>query len=448
MDLPINFKEKMQGLLGNESERFFAELNNPSVKGITVNFNRLNKENFEKNCDFEYQPIEHINNGYYVENFKFSNHILNHLGVIYSQEPSAMYPVEMLEIEENDIVLDICASPGGKSIQILEKLNNSGLLVSNEIVFARSKILYENLSRMGFKNFAITCNTPEDYQYTSLKFDKILIDAPCGGEGMLRKKDFDLNAYNPDAIDTNAKRQLNILNSIKHLLKAGGRLVYSTCTYDIRENEEVIAKFLEDNPDFHIVKFDKFHDVAKEGIPVGNYRTDYAYRRYPHLHKGEGQFMIAIEKSGNDDEVLSSKFKARNFENLHKKELSEIDKFIKEFTNITHSEFTKHNDSVYVLPDTTVDFENLNLIHIGCMIGSIQKNIFKPHHNLFHAYGSNFKNKFEIQDNDLPKFLHGEEIEINASDGFYVVTKLGVALSGGKLKNNKLKNNYPKELRI
>lgn len=448
MDLPINFKEKMQNLLGDESEKFFAELNNPSIKGITVNYSRLDKNSFEKICNFEHIPIEQITNGYYVENFKFSEHILNHLGVIYSQEPSAMYPVEMLEIEKGDIILDVCASPGGKSIQILEKLNNSGLLVSNEIVFARSKILYENLSRMGFKNFAITCNTPEDYQNTSLKFDKILIDAPCGGEGMLRKKDFDLNAYNPNAIDTNAKRQLSILNSIKDLLKDGGRLVYSTCTYDIRENEEVIARFLDDNPNYHIVKFDKFQDVAKSGVKIGNYDTDYAYRRYPHLHKGEGQFMIALEKSGECNEDFSSKFRARNFEELHKKELLEIEKFNKDYTNITPKHYSKHNDSVYILPDVTMNFENLNLIHIGCMIGSIQKNIFKPHHNLFHTFGNEFKNKIEIKDNNLKNFLHGEEIDIEAPDGFCVITNLGIALSGGKLRNNKLKNNYPKELRI
>jgi len=448
MELPIHFIEKMKSLLGSQSEDFFAQLDKPSIKGITVNFDRLNRNQFESICDFSHSPIEKVSNGYYVDNLKFSSHILNHLGVIYSQEPSAMYPVEMLNIEKGDIVLDVCASPGGKSIQILEKLQNTGLLVANEIVFARSKILYENLSRMGFKNFAITCNTPEDYETTSLKFDKILVDAPCGGEGMLRKKDFDLNAYNPNAIDTNARRQLNILNSIKNLLREGGRLVYSTCTYDIRENEAVIATFLKENPDFKIVKFPDFKTIASPGIQVDGFSTNLSYRRYPHLHKGEGQFMIALEKIGDSDEVIVNKFKGRNFEDLHKKEIAEIDKFVQEYTHLTNLKLTKHNDSVYLLPSTTLNFESLNLIHIGCMIGTIQKNIFKPHHNFFHTYGTDFKNIIELEKNQLQKFLHGEEIDIDKQDTMCVISYYRVPLSGGKLKNNKLKNNYPKELRI
>ena len=154
-----------------------------------------------------------------------------------------MYPVELLDIKEGDFVLDLCASPGGKSIQILEKLNGSGFLLSNEIVYSRAKILYEKLNRMGFNNFAITCNSPQDFIGSDLKFDKIIVEAPCGGEGMFRKDNFDLNAYKQSNIETNANRQMEILNCAKSLLKDGGHLVYSTCTYDRRENEQVIEKF-------------------------------------------------------------------------------------------------------------------------------------------------------------------------------------------------------------
>lgn len=448
MELPIDFINKMNTLLKDTAVDFFSQIDNPANKGITVNFDRMNKSSFESLCDFQISPIEHIYNGYYVDNFKFSQNVFNHLGIIYSQEPSAMYPVELLDIEKDDIILDVCASPGGKSIQILEKLQGSGLLISNEIVFARAKILYENLNRMGYINYAITCNSPEDYKNSSLKFNKILIDAPCGGEGMLRKKDFDLNAYNPQAIETNAKRQLSILNSVKDLLVDGGRLVYSTCTYDVRENEEVIAKFLENNPEFSIVKTHKLDDVAEHGIKIEPFDTEYSYRRYPHLHHGEGQFMIALVKNNTSNDDISENFQARNFETLHKKEEMEINKFFENNCNCNKFSFTKRNDSVYLLPDITVDFENLNLIHIGCMIGTIQKNLFKPHHNLFHSLGKYFKHQINIDETQLKKFLHGEELDLNCSDGIYVVNYHNVPLSGGKLKNNKLKNNYPKELRI
>ena len=448
MELPIDFENKMKSLLKDTADDFFLQLDTTSQKGITVNFERMTRDDFLNKCDFGVSPIENVDNGFYVDNFKFGNHILNHLGIMYSQEPSAMYPVEMLDIKSGDIILDVCASPGGKSIQILEKLKDTGLLISNEIVFSRAKALYENISRMGFTNYAITCNSPEDYSKSSLKFDKILVDAPCGGEGMLRKKDFDLNAYNPNGIETNAKRQLSILESIKDLLVEGGQLVYSTCTYDIRENEQVIANFIANNPEFKIMKFTKFDSIACRGEKIGDMDTDYSYRRYPHLHKGEGQFMIKLVKNGSSDTDNSCKFRARNFEDLHKKELCEINKFIKDNTNLTNLTFTKRNDSIYILPDTTIDFENLNLIHIGCMIGSIQRNVFKSHHNLYHTYGKFFKNQIALEDHEIDKFLHGEELEKNYPDGMYVLKYHNVPLSGGKLKNNKLKNNYPKELRI
>ena len=237
MNLPLEFEEKMKVLLGDGFDNFKLSLDKPSQKAITINTLRIDLDTFKDLADFTYTPIPKISNGYYVDSFRFGSHILNHAGIIYSQEPSAMYPVELLDIKENDLVLDICASPGGKSIQILEKLNGSGLLVSNEIVYNRAKILYENLNKMGFYNFAITCNNPKDFENLETKFDKILVDAPCGGEGMFRKDNFDFNAYKLINIETNAKRQLSILDSVKNLLKDGGRLVYSTCTYDIRENE-------------------------------------------------------------------------------------------------------------------------------------------------------------------------------------------------------------------
>ena len=253
------FKLKMEKLLGTEAPDFFAALENPCKKAITINTSKVSTEEFEKLADFSITPIPEVSNGYIVENLKVGSHILNHLGCIYSQEPSAMYPVEMLDIEQGDIVLDLCSAPGGKSIQILEKLNGTGLLVANEIVYNRAKILYENLNRMGFKNFIITCASPQEFENTNLKFDKILVDAPCGGEGMFRRDNFDFSAYSKASIETNAKRQLNILNSIKDLLKPNGRLVYSTCTYDILENESVINDFLTTNDNYHIIDYPRLN---------------------------------------------------------------------------------------------------------------------------------------------------------------------------------------------
>lgn len=447
MELPIDFKNKMVSLLRNQADDFFDSLNLPSQKAITVNFSKMPKSKFESIADFNIQPIEKVDNGYYVENLKIGSHILNHLGVIYSQEPSAMYPVEMLDIKENDLVLDLCAAPGGKSIQILEKLNGTGLLVSNELVYNRAKILYENLNRIGFKNSAITCNNPKDFESLNIKFDKILIDAPCGGEGMFRKDNFDFKAYTQINIETNAKRQLNILESAKKILKDGGRIVYSTCTYDTKENEEVVATFIKNNPEFKIIKINGFDNVTSTGVKIDNANTNDTYRRYPHLHKGEGQYMAVLEKHGDDNFEHFDKFCNSAYSPISNKDSLLLQSTFKNVADISKLNIVKKNDTFFALPQKNINFNNLNLLSVGCVIGSVNKNIFKINHNFYHIYGDLFYNKLELELNELNKYLKGEEVDITTQNGIYVITYNKVYLGGGKVVGCRLKNYYPKELR-
>ena len=444
MNLPQEFKDKMTKLLGTTASDFFASLESPPQKAITLNTCKISKEDFEKVADFEFSPIEKVDNGYYTEDFKIGKHILSHLGLIYSQEPSAMYPVEMLDIRPGDIVLDLCASPGGKSIQILEKLNGTGLLVSNEIVYNRAKVLYENLNRMGFNNFAITCNSPKDFENLDIKFDKILVDAPCGGEGMFRKNDFEINNYNPDTIPTNAKRQMSILNSISPLLKNGGTLVYSTCTYDTRENEEIVANFLKENKDFQIEYRENFGDITSPGIKIEGFDTDKTYRRYPHLHRGEGQYMAVLKKSGNDNNDYSSNLKAKNYITLSRKEQKLLEDTFKDVADISNLDIYNKNDTFFAIPDTTIDFEDLNVLSIGTVIGNRDKTDFKIHHNFYHTFGDMFYNKIELDNIDAYKYLHGETINTDYKNGICVVTYLNTPIGGGKVTNGIIKNYYPK----
>lgn len=443
------FIDKMNNLLGKDAQDFFDALQKPLSKSITVNFARMNKSTFEKNADFSIRPIPHIDNGYMVEDIKIGKHILNHLGVIYSQEPSAMYPVQMLDIEEGDIVLDLCSAPGGKSIQILEKLNGTGLLVSNEIVYNRAKILYENLNRMGFTNFAITCNSPQDWDNTSLKFDKILVDAPCGGEGMFRRPDFNFDAYNNSSIETNAKRQLSILNSVKHLLKDGGKLVYSTCTYDILENENVVAEFLKSNHDFKLIECPNLASVTAKGVHIDGTHTEYCCRRYPHLFEGEGQFMAVMMKvSDSNENIYEENFHARGYSEIYRKEIEPIKKAFKDIADISNLHIVHRGDNYYALPDTTIDFEDLNVVSVGTLMGTLGKSGFKIAHSMYHNLGNLFYNKIELSKEQVEKYLMGYEIDIdNALNGFCVVTYLGIPLGGGKISNSKLKNYYPQNLR-
>lgn len=449
MNLPQDFQNKMTNLLGDESHAFFEALDKPQQKGITVNYARMEENVFLQNFDNEIEKIPLVDNGYYVGNFKFADNIFNHLGVIYSQEPSAMYPVEMLDIKEGDRVLDVCASPGGKSIQILEKLNGTGILVSNEIVFKRAKILQENISRMGFDNCIITCNSPEDFENIDCQFDRILVDAPCGGEGMIRKANFDIDNYSPNAIDTNAKRQLKILNSVKHLLKDGGRLVYSTCTYDIRENEGVIAQFLKDNNDFEIINKNEFLSVCDKGIKIENFDTQLALRRYPHKCRGEGQFMIALVKKSTSAEIPPPKTSTfKNYCKISNKERNIINDTFRYVVDTNHMEFVKKDNFIFTIPQTKINTFDLNVMYPGTFVGEIKQGILKVSHEFYHTFGKNFYHKIDLDHDQANKYLRGEELSIDEPNNIYAVTYLSTALGGGKAVNGRLKNYYSKDLRI
>lgn len=469
MELSKEFISKMQSLLGASAEDFFLSLNNPSTKAITVNYSRISGKDFKELADFDHEKIYATDNGFYTEGLKFNEHILSHLGVIYSQEPSAMFPVEMMGIQKGDYILDVCSAPGGKSIQILEKLNGTGMLVSNEIVYNRAKILYENLTRMGFDNFAITCNSPEDFEKTNLKFDKILVDAPCGGEGMIRKNGFDPDALKSSNIETNAKRQLSILDSIKNLLKSGGTLVYSTCTYDIRENEEVIVKFLKENPNFHLVKPDKkFDEVTVEGVTLDNFPTNYTKRRYPHLFKGEGQFMAILKKDG-DENMPYPLLTMDSIQPISRKDYNDIAKELKNtidlngrtmqqigltakidsVADLSKLNLFKRGDTVYAVPDLYIDLSGLNVLTVGTILGTLNKGSLKIHHNFYHTYPMRFANQVDLNEEQVKKYLHGEEVDIGENlKGIVAVTYRGIGLGGGKCVNGRLKNYYPKELRV
>ncbi len=444
MELPENFKLKMQNMLGNQYDAFIRSLDNPIEKAITVNTGRIDMETFAKIADFQYSPVPNIPNGYYVANLHYSKSLLSHMGIIYSQEPSAMYPVELLDVQPGDIVLDVCGAPGGKSTQIMEKLNGSGFLLSNEIEYSRTKILYENLNKLGYNNYAIINNSPIDIEKTELLFDKILVDAPCGGEGMFRRDNFDFNSYKNINIETNAKRQLSILNSVKNRLKKGGRLVYSTCTYDIHENEMVVAEFLTKNPDFHLIHIPGYENSLTHGIKLDNCDTEKCYRRYPHLFRGEGQFMAVLEKDGNDTTELTD-FTNEKFKPVYRKNMDEINKLFKGVADISGLNIYNKND-VYFAVDNALHLDGLNVLNIGTIICSGKP--MKIHHNFYHTFADRFYNIIDPDDNNAIKYIQGLEIDVDAPNSIVAVTTHHIPLGGGKVTGDKLKNYYPKELRV
>lgn len=446
--LPPEFAERMKKLLFDEYEDYLKAINENSVKGFRVNTEKISLEEFEKINIFGNEKIPYVENGFYLDYEKAGNHPYHHAGMIYIQEPGAMAPAECLEIEEDWKVLDLCASPGGKSTQIKNKLGSTGLLVSNEIIPSRCKILTGNIERLGLENCVTTCmDTSRLAEIFPQTFDMIMVDAPCSGEGMFRKDDIAIEEWSESNVKMCAERQAEILENAVKCLKNGGFIVYATCTFSLEENEMTVCNFLENHPEFELIPVnEKVKNNTSDGIFYDGCTCEninFARRFYPHKSKGEGQFMA----------VLHNKNVA--FEN--KKKLipkpQKIDKTIFDFLDSTLVSYDKekvlmyNGNPVYFTPD--FEIKKGTAFMCGVTIGEIAKNYIKPHHQFFMAMGDKFKRKINLSADspEIEKFLRGEEFETNCENGWAVVMVDGCSVGGVKVSGGKAKNHYPKGLR-
>ena len=347
-----------------------------------------------------------------------------------------MMPANLYTFKGDEKVLDLCASPGGKSLQVLSKIPN-GILVSNEIDYKRSQILFSNIERMGFNNSVITNSSPKELaDIFKSYFDVILIDAPCSGEGMFRKDEDARNQWNLSLVDECEKRDKEILHYANLMLKNGGKIIYSTCTFENKENIDSV-NYLK-NLSYKLLTPYNHNIISK-----------YTYELQPNnylflpIKKGEGQFCALLEKTSSDDDYI------RYMKNKPSKDLPIVKKAIKEVL----SEFYDWDkiinvDSKYYVSNINVDMSKINVVNYGIYLGEINKNNFKFSHQFFKVYGRYFKNKIELNDENLIyKYLRGEELDYETSNGYGVITIFGKVLGGYKASNNKLKNHYPKGLR-
>lgn len=442
MQMPEKFLKNMQILLKDEYPAFLLSLSSPEQKAIFVNNNKITNQNFLSAIDFKTEPIEYEKSGFYIENLKLGKHPLHHAGAFYVQDASAMFTVNALKFNGDELVLDMCASPGGKSIQIANRLT-IGTLVSNEIDKSRCKTLYSNIERMGLKNVIITNETPENlancYQNT---FDVVLVDAPCSGEGMFRRGEEYTREWNENLPQMCAARQINILNEADKCLKVGGHLIYSTCTYEKVENEDVVSTFLQT----HDYKLIKIKSNFSKGINMSE-----VVRLYPHKNRGEGQFVAVLVKKSAKSEVNVENFKNFNKNSPKKqnfKNCNLADEFLKNYTNLNINSYQINND-VYYIKDLTLIKAGLKYQSFGVKLGEVENNIFKPNHYLFSAFGQNFKNflNFEANSNEILKYLKGETLEVDGPEGYGVIKISNCPLGGYKMSAGKFKNLYPKGLR-
>lgn len=447
MILPENFLYRMKNILGDEYTQFLDEYKKEPFKGLRVNTLKCSVEKFKEISGIQLTPSPFSPLSFYIDSdLKLGNSPLHHCGAFYLQEPSASSAVTALDIQPNDKVLDLCSAPGGKSTQIATLLNGTGLIWSNEIVKKRAQILLSNIERMGINNSVVSSLSP-DILCPNLQgyFDKVLVDAPCSGEGMFRKDYQAITEWSEEHTKSCMERQLQILESAKLCLKEGGILVYSTCTFSQYENEFTVNKFLKANPDFKLI--DCNVNFGRGGVDMPQAR-----RIYP-MDGGEGHFVAKLVKESEatgytPDEPIESKKRDKvsaNIIKLAENLYSEI------FSTKNTPNFTVVNEKVIIKPESTPMLKGNGVIRSGVLFGEVKKNRIEPAHNIFTTGCiSDFRNTIDLDVNSpqINAYLLGEEIETDPSiKGYTAVCVNGITLGFGKCSNGQLKNKYPKGLR-
>ena len=425
MNLPQDFLERMKDDLKTEYEAFLKSYDEKPFSGLRVNTLKLSTQDFRKSVDFCGENVDWCPTGFYYEGKKGS-HPSSLAGLFYSQEPSAMIAAELADIRMGDKVLDLCAAPGGKSTQIAAKLCGEGLLVSNEINPARARVLCENIQRSGIKNAVVTNMHPEKMENLFEGFfDKIVVDAPCSGEGMFRKDETSVIQWSIEHTLSCAKRQLSILDSAYKMLCEGGSIVYSTCTFARVENEEVCEKFTKKYPDMQCVKI---------------------HRLMPHKVKGEGHFSALFIKEGSRKQRKFPKNESAPRENIKL-----YKSFEKENINIAlEGEFISFGDYLYLLPWDMRSLDKIKCVCPGLLLGEIRKGRFIPSHHLCMSLKcEDFKRTICLSEDEISAYIKGETIKCESEKGYgAMLYNKKFPVGWYKYSDGYAKNHYPKNLRV
>lgn len=426
MNLPEEFIARMKVIDGFDIDGFLNSYNYPPYTGVRINPAKKNSHIlFEKEFKNNDQ-VPWCKDGYYIEKEHISgNHPYHIAGMLYFQEPSAMCTAEMVPVEDGDFILDLCAAPGGKSTQIAAK-NKNITLISNEIIPKRAKILSENIERMGFSNVIVTNESPERLEnHFPNFFDKIIIDAPCSGEGMFKKEAAAVESWSVEHVEACSNRQKKIIDSAMKMLKPGGYIAYSTCTFAEEENENNVEYIITKYPYMEVINTTKL---------------------YPHTSRGEGHFAALIRDSRPKEKSVCTNYNIKNPD----KEISLFKDFESKYLNSNlKGEFILFGENLYLKP-ADVNISGIRVIRPGLHLGVCKKNRFEPAHALCKALEiSHFKNvvNFTLSDNMMYKYLKGETIPGDIK-GFCAIACNGLPLGWCKGSDGILKNKFPKGLRI
>ena len=456
-DLPKSYVDAMKELLEGDYDAYIRSLDEKPYVGIRTNLLKLTKEKLKEILDRDFKEIPWVKEGFYFEEEKgvlttpslsniekiksISKNPYYFAGLYYIQEPSAMTPAMVAGIKPGDKVLDLCAAPGGKSTQAASYLQGEGLLLSNDFSASRVKALQKNIEVSGIDNVLITNEDPKNLSKVYIEyFDKIIVDAPCSGEGMFRRDSAVFRAYLGRGPEFFTGLQVSILNEAAKMLKPGGTLVYSTCTYSKVEDEGSLSEFLENHPDFKIDKINPDFGFEESKILPGTIRL------FPHKIKGEGHFVARLKKDESALEIQTSKIKDKKKRKSPKlpEELLEFLRKIKR--DWDYERIFINKDYAYYLPKDALIDKSLHYIRTGLLLGEIKKNRFEP----FQALAMNIK--FDEWENPLNlsatderviKYLKGETIEADDEYmGIRLVCVDGFSLGFVKQNKKSCKNKY------
>lgn len=472
--LPEEFRERMRRLLGKEYPEFEACFEAPRCQALRINGLKRRGPEHTGRLPFTLTRVPWAENGFYYEQGEQpGRHPFHEAGAYYIQEPSAMTPGELLGPQPGELILDLCAAPGGKSTQIAAKMCGRGILICNEIHPARARILSGNIERMGIRNAIVTNETPQRLaEIFPSCFDGIMVDAPCSGEGMFRKNEEARGEWSPENIGLCAARQAEILDCAARMLRPGGRLVYSTCTFAPEEDEESVARFVERNPEIVILEAPVLVEGAAPGRPEWAGRPvpglERTLRLWPHRLKGEGHFAAVLQKrpaeavsrAGGDDAacaggVLSSPGGDTapwgRERGIPEKDCPEYLAFREEnLTTQLSGIYLRFGDQLYLAPEGTPSLRGLKVLRPGLHLGCVKKNRFEPSHALALTLGpQDVRHCLELPalGPETVSYLGGGTVPAEGEKGWYLISADGYSIGWGKLSGGVMKNHYPKGLR-
>lgn len=429
--LPEKFLARMQQQLGDEYDEYLRSLQRP--RAVALRFNPLKGD--IPALPFVGEPVPWEPMGYYYDpDSRPGLHPYHEAGVYYLQEASAMASAALLEPQPGEIILDLCAAPGGKSTQIAGRMQGKGLLVSNEINQKRAKVLSRNIERLGIANTVVTNESPAALadRFPGF-FHRIMVDAPCSGEGMFRKEEAAITDWSEENVEMCARRQAEILDCAAAMLRPGGRLVYSTCTFAPQEDEEAVEAFLARHPEFKTESVNApWFQESRPGM----------YRLWPHKLLGEGHFAAVLRKMDCREETADvNPDKPMPLPKAFLTFAKELDIALPDGQAVTFG------DTLYWMPPQMPALHRLRVLRPGLELGTLKKDRFEPAHALA-LWLKHCKNEISLspESKELAAYLHGEAIPCTVR-GWCLVKVGAYSLGWGKGDGNQLKNHYPKGLR-